>query len=173
MVKDLFRSSAYSLSHDIQLIQIGQQDCMPGHSFGPDSRDFYLLHFVTKGHGQLCMADRQYLLQQRELFFIPPHLPASYQADANDPWSYLWIGLKGIILPKLLAEAGLSLDNPVLCFSQGLLDVLGQVSLCAERNGFDSLQTLGYLYLFLHQLTLCGNLQQTTPPDRMPMWKLP
>nr|WP_300838881.1 AraC family ligand binding domain-containing protein [uncultured Acetatifactor sp.] len=173
MVKDLFRSSAYSPSHDIQLIQIGQQDCMPGHSFGPDSRDFYLLHFVTKGHGQFRMADRQYALQQKELFFIPPHLPASYQADANDPWSYLWIGLNGIILPKLLAEAGLSPDNPVLCFSQNLLDLLEQVSLSAERNGFDSLQTLGYLYLFLHQLTLCGNLQQITPPDRMSTWKLP
>lgn len=171
MVKDLFRPSAYSPFHDIQIIQIGQQDCMPGHSFGPDSRDFYLLHFITKGLGQFYIADTQYVLQQGELFFIPPHLSASYQADANDPWTYLWIGLKGIILPKLLAEAGLSLDNPVLCFSQELLDVLRQVSLCAEQDGFDSLRTIGYLYLFMHELTQCRNHCQTIPPARTSMLK--
>lgn len=166
MVKDLFRSSAYSPFHDIQLIQTGQQDCMPGHSFGPYIRSFYLLHFVTKGFGEFHIADRQYTLQKGSLFFIPPNLPTSYWADEVAPWSYLWIGLKGILLPQLLEAAGLSQNIPVLSFSDELLASARQVGLSAEQDGFDALSTMGHLYLFMHELVKCGNLQRSSAPRK-------
>ena len=167
MVKDLFRSSVYSPFYDIQLIQIGHQDCIPGHYSGPYIRNFYLLHFITKGYGQFSIADREYALQTGDSFFISPGLSTSYRADDAAPWGYIWIGLKGIILPQLLDEAGLSQKSPVLSYSAALLQALRQVELCAEQDGFDSLRTLGQLYLFLHELVKCGSTQaDSTPPGR-------
>ena len=152
--------------HDIQMTVCGQEDCLPDYSFGPYIRDFYLLHFITKGCGIFTFKEKRYLLKEGDLFFIEPGLLTYYQADKEVPWSYTWIGLKGTILPKLFSDIGLSKKVPVLQYSQRLLHTLEQVLHHANTSGFDSLDTIGYIYLFLNELTQCGAGQKNNPPQQ-------
>ncbi len=155
-MKNCTLSSGHYSFLDVRLEQCDQADCSSGYSFGPYIRDFYLLHFVTNGTGTFHISNQSYTLKAGDLFFIPPGILTFYQADTDTPWSYTWIGMRGTILPKVFNDAGLSKKNPILKYSDRLLDALNNVYLHSNTDGFDSLSTAGCLYLFLDELTKCG-----------------
>lgn len=72
-------------------ISAGWQDCVPGHKFGPAVREFRVIHYILSGKGILRIRNKEYHLKEGQLFSIPPMEPAYYEADAEDPWSYVWI----------------------------------------------------------------------------------
>ena len=65
------------------------------HSFGPASKPHYLIHYVLSGKGHFRFHDKEYRLEAGYGFLIQPNELAFYQADAKDPWSYLWVGFAG------------------------------------------------------------------------------
>ena len=73
-------------------VQSGYQKCIPGHFFGPAVRDHYLIHFVVSGKGIYRIGEREYEVSEGEMFVIPPNEETFYQADKENPWSYIWIG---------------------------------------------------------------------------------
>lgn len=73
-------------------IEFGYEDCNKSHFFGPAVRSYWLLHFVVSGKGIFRANGKEYVLEAGEIFVIPPFLETFYQADAHQPWSYIWIG---------------------------------------------------------------------------------
>lgn len=71
----------------------GCSQTAPLHSFGPASKPHYLIHYVLSGKGHFRFHDKEYRLEAGYGFLIQPNELAFYQADAKDPWSYLWVGL--------------------------------------------------------------------------------
>ena len=63
------------------------------HSFGPASKPHYLIHYVLSGKGIFRFHDKEYRLEAGYGFLIQPNELAFYQADAQEPWSYLGGGL--------------------------------------------------------------------------------
>lgn len=149
--------------HDVRLEQCDKADCAPGYSFGPYIRDFHLLHFITGGSGVFHIGNQKYSLQKGSLFYIPPGILTFYKADVHTPWSYTWIGIRGGILPKVFAGAGLSKSHPVSTYSNRLIDLLEETYIHANTDGFDSLNTTGALYFFLDELTKCGGENAAAP----------
>jgi len=72
--------------------QIGMQKCPNEYSFGPFTRDFWLLHFVISGKGVFTNQNGSFEVKKDQLFVIRPYEITSYVADANEPWTYIWIG---------------------------------------------------------------------------------
>ena len=73
----------------------GCSQTAPLHSFGPASKPHYLIHYVLSGKGHFRFHDKEYRLEAGYGFLIQPNELAFYQADAKDPWSYLWVGFAG------------------------------------------------------------------------------
>ncbi len=69
----------------------GCSQTAPLHSFGPASKPHYLIHYVLSGKGHFRFHDKEYQLEAGYGFLIQPNELAFYQADAKDPWSYLWV----------------------------------------------------------------------------------
>ena len=98
-----FTSSArYRCLEDLQreavelcLIYCGWEYCDPGHRFGPNKRTSYVLHIVREGKGTLEIYKKKYNLSAGDAFLIPPSTEAWYEADQDDPWSYMWVGFTG------------------------------------------------------------------------------
>lgn len=90
----------------INPLQCGEQACPPSHSFGPAVRDFWLLHFVISGKGVLVNDRGTHTIRENQIFVIRPYERVAYQADARDPWHYIWIGFTadGAKLPSALTE---------------------------------------------------------------------
>lgn len=98
---------------DLYLSYCGTEDVYPGFAFGPQVRTEYVLHIVRKGKGTFTTGGKTYHLGKDQAFLIYPDIETIYQADREDPWSYMWVGFNGIKANECVTNAGFSTDNPV------------------------------------------------------------
>lgn len=92
---------------DLYLSTCGIQNCIGNHSFGPGVRNTYILHFISDGKGIFKCHGKTYHLSRGDVFLVKPDTEVYYQADENNPWSYMWVGFNGIKAAGYLATAGL------------------------------------------------------------------
>lgn len=83
--------------HDINPLICGQQECAPGHSYGPQVRPYTLLHYVVSGKGIYCAPDGEHSVGEGQIFVILPQESTTYTADAKTPWHYIWVGFESAI----------------------------------------------------------------------------
>lgn len=77
---------------DINPVQFGYESCEKSHHYGPALRDHWIFHFVVSGKGYFRIQEREYTVSEGEIFVIPPYIETYYEADAQNPWEYIWIG---------------------------------------------------------------------------------
>ncbi len=123
----------------------------PLHSFGPASKPHYLIHYVLSGKGIFRFHGKEYRLEAGYGFLIQPNELAFYQADATEPWSYLWVGFAGSRAEEYLNTMGLSARHPIFSCdnSEELYSIVGDMM---KHNTFgvaDDLRRNGLLGVFL------------------------
>lgn len=95
---------------DLEVINIGYEDCPPGYGYGPTLRPYHLIHFVTEGCGKLVIRQEEYTVETGDAFFIPAEQIAYYEGSVSRPWTYSWIGFTGTqaknIARELLSSSG-------------------------------------------------------------------
>ncbi|WP_322905919.1 AraC family transcriptional regulator [Paenibacillus sp. SGZ-1009] len=95
------------LLSELYVMNIGYEKCLPGHSFGPQIREYYVLHYILRGKGQFRSRETVYHLKPGNFFLIEPNdLYAVYEADEQEPWEYVWIGFHGSRAGQVLQELG-------------------------------------------------------------------
>lgn len=123
----------------------------PLHSFGPAVKPHFLIHYIMSGRGKFSMHGKEYPLEKGCGFLICPDEAVFYQADKEDPWTYIWVGFDGKLVSKYLNHIGLSQQSPIFrCENseklyQTVLDMM-------EHNTFsvsDELRRNGQLGIFL------------------------
>ncbi len=133
---------------DLFLCFCGYAQCQPDHYFGPAVRPHYLLHFVLSGKGIYQVGERKYCLREGEGFLIEPDTLTYYQADKEEPWTYLWIGFDGKRAKEYVQDIGL--DNSRLTFYSEYGRELKRIVLqmmktnAQQRSGQYHLQSLLY-----------------------------
>ena len=151
-----FFNNYYSDTHliptDLYPIQYGEEQCKPGHAFGPCIRNNHLIHYVYSGCGTLRIGDKEYQVSSGQLFLIPARISAYYRADSKDPWLYRWIEFNGSMAPRILSRLMLSEENPVLIddSEHTIGNALRQI-LEGEDMPFEAL--MGYFWGFIASLT--------------------
>lgn len=80
---------------DINPLIAGQEQCAGGYRFGPNIRQYTLIHYVVSGKGVLHSGGVAYTVTAGEAFLILPGEVTTYEADADDPWYYQWVGFNG------------------------------------------------------------------------------
>lgn len=108
---------------DLNPLIIGEEDCAPGHRYGPSIRPYTLIHFVKSGRGYFTRDGVTYTVQQGQAFLICPDEITVYSADEKDPWSYQWVGFNGELTPRFTSLA------PVFSFERAWVEEM----LCAYR----------------------------------------
>lgn len=94
----------------------GYADCSPLHSFGPAVRPNYLIHLILQGKGKYMIGEESYNLEAGEGFLIEPEVSTFYQADAEQPWSYMWVGFSGTKAKEYLRDIGLGGEQKTFRF---------------------------------------------------------
>ena len=122
---------------DLYLCFCGYETCQPLHSYGPAVRPNYVIHYIISGKGTFTIGNRTYRLTAGQGFFLMPNVRTYYEADADDPWTYLWIGFDGEKAASYVQELGLSEEHPVYqCnFSGELQSLLFQMQ---KHNTYDT-----------------------------------
>lgn len=85
----------------------------PMHSFGPALKPHYLIHYILSGRGKFAIGGEEYPLEAGCGFLITPDELAFYQADEEDPWTYVWVGFSGTQAAEYVNSIGLSVRQPV------------------------------------------------------------
>ena len=145
---------------DLGMYQYGYEQCEPGHSFGPATRNHYLFHYIISGTGTL-MADnakgetQTYSIKSGQGFLIFPGQITTYIADQNLPWEYVWIEFDGLRVKEALDLTELSVNTPVYhSHSKDLREQLMNEMLYIVHHAKESpFHLIGHLYLFLDYLT--------------------
>ena len=88
---------------DLNPLIFGEEECKPGHSFGPAIRSYVLIHFVLSGEGTLYKNEKEIKVSAGEAFIICPGEITTYTASLTDPWHYLWIGFDGTLAKNFSA----------------------------------------------------------------------
>lgn len=91
----------------------GHQNCKPLHSYGPAVRSSYMLHYIHSGKGTYSCDKGTWQLKAGDLFLMIPGERIFYQADAEDPWEYSWIGLQGLKAGEYLSRS--SIMDTMVC----------------------------------------------------------
>jgi len=138
----------------LNMYRCGVEDCVPGHSLGPGVRDHFLIHYILKGKGTFTINGRTYNLKKGHGFLIPPNVVTHYQADADDPWSYSWVGFNGLKAESYLSRANLTLDNPIFLYDRDdfVKDCFLKMVATKSMDKTKEIYLLGYLYILLAHL---------------------
>jgi len=125
-------------------VQLGQERCEPGHSYGPAVRTHWLLHYIVRGCGIFVKEGKRYAVNPGDMFVIAPYEETYYEADMANPWHYIWLGFTG--------EPPCPLDRAVI-HAPTLGDVFTDALQCSSMSRGKSAFLAGKLWqVFSHIL---------------------
>lgn len=139
----------------LSVVEYGWEQKSPGSAYGPSERDYYILHFVTKGKGKLIVGDYNFDINEGDCFLIPPKLTTFYEACKVDPYQYYWVGFDGLEAKELLKKAGLIVNNNYVIKPKDFDAVLKRfkdVEVTSDKKYVAPYQLVGSLYLLLSEL---------------------
>lgn len=140
---------------EFHLCFCGKSVCCAGHSYGPNVRQVYVLHYVIKGQGTYKVDGKSYQLKGGQGFLIEPGALTYYEADQEDPWEYIWIGFTGGLSESLLESIGLGNDNLILSTEHGqeLRDLIEMMLRFNQNTLADQFMLQSLLCSFLEVLS--------------------
>ena len=98
-------------------IQIGEAQNDPphpaGYICGPLIRDFFTMQLCTGGKGVLTSDGKQHAIEKGQLFVTFPNTVVEERADEEEPWSHLWVLLRGEQVRACFESLGFSPKTPV------------------------------------------------------------
>lgn len=135
---------------DLFIVDCGFEKCNPQYSFGPNKRNYFLIHFVVEGKGIYEFNNKTFEVNKNQCFVIFPGDFTRYIADKENPWFYYWVGFNGINAKTLLNECNINKNNPIIKPEKFDLMKKYIISLfhISKANEFNQYIMIGYLYLF-------------------------
>lgn len=85
---------------DFNPVVCGYHVCDGGFCYGPNIRQYVLLHYVESGKGTFIRGGKEYSVHENQVFVILPGEVTKYFSDSKDPWVYSWIGFTGSIADR-------------------------------------------------------------------------
>lgn len=136
---------------DLCLNAFGHSVTEPCHRYGPAVRSYYLIHFILEGKGEFLVNNMKYTLKKGQGFLIEPDYQTTYTADAESPWTYIWVGFSGKSAKGIVDSLGLTQDNPVFSCDAGekLKKYVMEMIRHNHLNPADTYWALGMFYLFI------------------------
>lgn len=142
---------------DLCLNAFGHSVTEPCHRYGPSVRSYYLIHFILDGRGEFLVNNTNYRLTKGQGFLIEPDYQTTYTSDADEPWTYVWVGFSGKSAKGIVDSLGLTQDHPVFTCDAGekLKKYVMEMIRHNHLNPADTYRALGMFYLFIS--TIAGS----------------
>lgn len=139
---------------DLYLVHCGIEHCQPSYFIGPSYRDEYIIHFVLEGKGSYTVGDITYFLSSNQMFLIYPGEEVRYSSDADEPWTYAWIGFNGIRAASTIKNCGFSKQSYVLPFKnqEVIVDYISNILTSTHLSFSNDLKRNAYLLLIFSSL---------------------
>ena len=149
---------------DFYMLFCGMQECPSLYSFGPAIREYLLLHYCVKGKGSYYVRNKRYDIQAGDAFLILPSEVTFYQADEEDPWTYVWIGFDGLKASLYLKRCGLDKEHLIAhCEDTSTLITIIQDIIAHNTLSYSNeLYNQGKLYEFFSYFAQSAHVEYRT-----------
>ena len=138
---------------DIVVFHSGFSSTMANYSHGKDTRDYYLIHWVTRGRGTYQTETAKYNLKEGDGFLILPGQTIVHTADKEEPWDLCWVAFFGRKAEEILKEAGLDRKHLIFHYDKDtFLEDCIQNIYKESQTGKNVLYITGQFYLFMARL---------------------
>lgn len=161
-IKQLEIKGMYSLTYVLRkcnvllsVVEYGWEAHGPNSSYGPAERDYYILHFITKGEGKFIVGDKKYNLKKGDCFLLPTKIPTYYEADNKNPYSYYWVGFDGIEAKELLEKSGFIINNNYVIHPKdynSVFKIFSEFDITTTNNLAIPYQLIGKLYMLFSEI---------------------
>lgn len=144
----------HQTSDDLCLNYCGCECCNPGQRCDVSGKKIYELHIISEGKGIFEINKKKYELSVGDAFFVPVNTSAFYQADEENPWSHMWVGVSGYKAYECIENCGFSLKIPVhrVYNMEKLKKCIDDMLGTRSRSYADELRRNGCLMLFFAEL---------------------
>lgn len=141
---------------ELNLFECGYEQTIPTKLFTFTPKEYYVVHLVIAGRGFFETNNKRYELKKGDLFFIAPNEHPHYYPDANDPWTYVWLGFGGANAFEYLSLANITKNAPISRddSDHSLRYLLEAIYFAYSDAGYLDLRTLGLAYQFFAKLIL-------------------
>ncbi|MFA6728627.1 MAG: AraC family ligand binding domain-containing protein [Prevotella sp.] len=139
---------------DLTLLNFGKERCCSSQQYGPFSRESSSIYIIISGKGLVTLDSHTYTLSAGDSFCIESGQMALYQADAEDPWTYIWVDFCGFMTSFILLKANYSRFKPIVHLdSTEKFEALVQSLFQIKGHLFvDELERRGLFFDFIAQL---------------------
>ena len=139
-------------------MEVGRQECPPGHAWSLYLLDRTVIHYVESGKGTYVCSGKTFHLKKGDAFYIPTHTRGRYQADEADPWRYTWIYFGGNTGDKFYEDLGLSKAAPIYTSSNPELvnESIGRLEQQAAAGG--TYAVMPELFIRMNELIEKGDI---------------
>ena len=142
----------YLDNFELLMYDVGKENCLPGHDWGPDKRGCHVIHKVISGKGIFFINGKEFEVSAGQIFYFSPTDLVYYKADEQDPMSYIWVSFDGtksgiIMRSTVLPKLNVLPDSEDSLVERGILDIFNAAA--KEHNIYI---VLGHLYLFFGEL---------------------
>ena len=93
-------------------ISMGYSDDTAVTRFGPGVRNYYIVHFVTKGKGYF----NGNAVAAGQGFLVTPGMLEEYHCDKADPWTFLWFVCLGDDMEKIFSSFGADKESGIFTY---------------------------------------------------------
>ena len=147
-------------SNDFYLFEVGKYKCVPSYSYGPIVRTRTIFHYVLSGKGFLIIDEKKYEIHAGQGFLIPAKCKAYYEADALDPWEYVWIHVDGPRAAELFQSAGLSRETPIFTTTEDASEIPAYI-----KDIYDNYDNECLCYSRVYEFFSCLNQKSANKPE--------
>jgi AraC-like DNA-binding protein len=70
--------------------------------------DYYVLEYVVSGKGYVICGDKEYEVEENDVYLIHPGMKHRYGSDANNPYEKMWINFFSGVFTDIISAYGLS-----------------------------------------------------------------
>jgi AraC-like DNA-binding protein len=144
---------------EMSVLFCGEGEPRGGHIIGPAVHDYYLIHIVLEGGGVFETLGERHRLKAGDCFVIFPEVLARYEADKQQPWTYMWVAFSGGASADMLSRIGITPDAGVVrgCGLAEMKDLFRKLRGSLEKPeggsvGLRSVEASGWLRIMLHKL---------------------
>lgn len=155
---------------EIYFFNVGHERCHPKHSYGPNIREHYVIHYIVKGKGIFKTRNKVYHLKANNFFLIRQNELSYYEANEEDPWEYYWLGFDGEKVEDLLLSRFVDAQTDIGIVNTAMDVLREQFEQLIETPPFDYSKTLSRYAQFIQLISeVDGGVSITKSRERETM----